>query len=724
MNSPIRFPTAALAFAAGCMIGSEAFAQDIVEQARQRHENYDTTLSDYRSQLNTLVSIGLVTDRLAPAQLIVASELASDVAWDRRDGLQVRMLGQRYVTALELQRGDDMDLGLDFSEPWFVATVPGDSLRVLGALELPGRAAVHPFSAGAPDYYEYELGDTIILSIPQRDIQLVEVRVTPTRGDEALVVGSLWVDSSTGDIAAMQIRFVGKPLWADEDNPRGSAWANRILSLSATIEQGLWEQRYWLPRRQEVELNVDIPFFGDLAFPLVFTNNFGRYNINTGERIAWITEDSLLDAKWVKESEEQFIEIGYDDGEARQSRRVRHGSYQGTDWEIIRPPDDSLNAYASWSEPLEAPSGSLRLPSAEELERRAQELDPGIVGRKMFVIGEVDRLPELIRYNRVEALGLGLGFRADLPRRPFWAVAGAVGFGTGDLELKGRLGLRYDAPSSEFHLDGFSELHTAGSALTDDRRSYRHFMRAFFLGRDDADYYRASGGSLLAGRRWGSFRGRIGVAFEDHRSVVSNTDVALTGIWEDSVFPPNPEAAEDQFWRGDVEGTFFVGDWSRPTNRGELSFGAEVGTDADSLDYFQPRIDFEGRFDVADLAAIALIARSGWTAGDAPAQREWRIGGLETVRGYTHGTRRGDSYWSATLELSRHRQFMQLITPVIFGDVGWAGDTDDWPSGGTSGDVLWSAGVGASFFNGILRTDLVFKESGNPWFEFYFGGAL
>ncbi len=41
-----------------------------------------------------------------------------------------------------------------------------------------------------------------------------------------------------------------------------------------------------------------------------------------------------------------------------------------------------------------------------------------------------------------------------------------------------------------------------------------------------------------------------------------------------------------------------------------------------------------------------------------------------------------------------------------------------------SGSVLWSVGIGASFLNGLMRTDLVFWESGVLWFELYFGGAL
>ncbi len=151
-------------------------AQHVLELARERHKNPDPELIDYRSRLNTLVSAGWITDPLAPAQLIIASELASTVAWERAGGLQVRMVGQRYVTSF----GRDVEAGLDFGQPWFVATTPGDSLRVLGSIEIPNRAAIHPFAMGADRYYEYELGDTVALLVPGRRVDLIEVRVTPT----------------------------------------------------------------------------------------------------------------------------------------------------------------------------------------------------------------------------------------------------------------------------------------------------------------------------------------------------------------------------------------------------------------------------------------------------------------------------------------------------------------------------------------------------------------
>ena len=60
-----------------------ARGQDIVELARRRHNEPDSTLMNYRSRLNTLVSAAFSSDPLAPPRLLVASELASSVTWQR-----------------------------------------------------------------------------------------------------------------------------------------------------------------------------------------------------------------------------------------------------------------------------------------------------------------------------------------------------------------------------------------------------------------------------------------------------------------------------------------------------------------------------------------------------------------------------------------------------------------------------------------------------------------
>jgi hypothetical protein len=500
---------------------------------------------------------------------------------------------------------------------------------------------------------------------------------------------------------------------------------------------GLWEQRYWLPHYEEVELMVRIPFIGNFAVPIIFRNEFDRYEVNTGETIVWLSPDSMRAGVDVSTTYDEGATLyvragrevetadevpdsarGRDAYPRRETTQIRTGPAKGG-WEIIRPPDDSLEAYEEWARPLETPA-ELTLPSAEDLERRARALGNEIYGRKMFVV-QYDRLADLIRYNRVESLALGLAVRYDIPRRAFWSLGGRGSFGLADLRPKARLDIRYDAPRMRVELAGYSELHVAASSLSDVKRAFGNSLRAFFLGRDDADYYRASGAALTLDRRSSWFRGRVGVGFEDHRSVERNTDFALPGIWQDSVFQLNPPADEGTFWRGDAEAIIYLGDWTRPTDRAQLTVGFEAGSGADSLDYVQARAGLEGKVDLWDLASLALVARGGWTGGDVPIQRLWRIGGIETLRGFTHGTLAGESYWTGRIELAYNRPIWK---PVVFADFGWAGKGSDWPGGGSSDEVLWSVGGGVSLLNGFFRTELVFPQLESVRFEMYFAGAL
>lgn len=70
------------------------------------------------------------------------------------------------------------------------------------------------------------------------------------------------------------------------------------------------------------------------------------------------------------------------------------------------------------------------------------------------------------------------------------------------------------------------------------------------------------------------------------------------------------------------------------------------------------------------------------------------------MRGQLAGTERGDAYWLARAELAPTKGG---VRPVIFGDLGWAGDRADFAH---PGRPMSGAGIGASFLDGLIRTDL------------------
>jgi hemolysin activation/secretion protein len=95
-----------------------------------------------------------------------------------------------------------------------------------------------------------------------------------------------------------------------------------------------------------------------------------------------------------------------------------------------------------------------------------------------------------------------------------------------------------------------------------------------------------------------------------------------------------------------------------------------------------------------------LTASGGASAGDVPVQRFWFLGGGHTVRGHQIGTMAGNAFWMGRAELGVGGV---AARPVVFYDVGWAGDRSSFDSPGVP---LQGAGVGASFLDGVLRFDL------------------
>ena len=96
----------------------------------------------------------------------------------------------------------------------------------------------------------------------------------------------------------------------------------------------------------------------------------------------------------------------------------------------------------------------------------------------------------------------------------------------------------------------------------------------------------------------------------------------------------------------------------------------------------------------------ALTLGGGTSGGRLPIQKQFFLGGVQTVRGQKAGAAIGDSFWMTSAEIgSRSAGFRK----IVFADLGWAGDRNDFSH---PGRPLSGAGVGASFMDGLIRVDL------------------
>jgi hypothetical protein len=299
----------------------------------------------------------------------------------------------------------------------------------------------------------------------------------------------------------------------------------------------------------------------------------------------------------------------------------------------------------------------------------------------------------LVRYNRVEGLSSAVGAR--------WAPGGGWGadaqlrLGIADLQPNGELAVTRSNSRLTLGVGAYRRLAVANDR--GDPLSFGSSLSHCRYGRDEGFYYRTAG-LELTGRHGARGAARWRLFAEDHSTAKKETDYSLAKTFAGSDLLPNIEAREGivtgagttvAFTRGqDPRSWRLSGDW-----RAEGAFG--------DFDYARTALDATLSRALGRKVEGAITGAAGYSGGELPPQRAWYLGGAQTVRGQVAGTQAGDAFWLGRAELARSWAVMR---PVIFADVGWAGDRDrivDRP-----GRVMSGAGVGASFLDGLMRVDL------------------
>src|SRR5207237_1097949 len=145
------------------------------------------------------------------------------------------------------------------------------------------RDVPHPLSAVGLHLYEFALGDTTIIALPEREVRVVALRVRPKSFDVARIVGILYVDAASADLVRMAFNFT----------PR-SYLDSQLEDVSIVLDNALWEQRYWLPYRQEIEIRrratwLDVPARGIIRARW----EIDGYVFNVGLAQSWFAGDEI-----------------------------------------------------------------------------------------------------------------------------------------------------------------------------------------------------------------------------------------------------------------------------------------------------------------------------------------------------------------------------------------------------------------------------------------------
>jgi hypothetical protein len=233
--------------------------------------------------------------------------------------------------------------------------------------------------------------------------------------------------------------------------------------------------------------------------------------------------------------------------------------------------------------------------------------------------------------------------------------------------------------------------------------------------RDDGDYFRTLGAELTgqnAETGWWSWR----LYAEQEKAAFVETSFSLPHLFNGSnQFRPNVLAD-----RADQFGAELTLRGNQPLSR-SLQVGGETTFEAAAGDYEFGRGSATVRAIVTprELLAFAIEASAGTSTGGLPLQTRFYLGGPASLRGYDGAVTAGESYWRGRIEVGNTFPAVRLM---LFSDIGWAGPRSAF----WTGRPLIGSGIGASFLDGLIRTDVSHAmRAPKGWrFDLYFDGRL
>jgi hypothetical protein len=297
-----------------------------------------------------------------------------------------------------------------------------------------------------------------------------------------------------------------------------------------------------------------------------------------------------------------------------------------------------------------------------------------------------ERLSDLLQYNRVQGLSLGLGYRLPIAGRGP-SLYGTVRYGFSDERVTGRLTLARESPGINWSISGYHDLFDVDPFSPG--RSVSNTFNSLFAGHDNGDYALADGGAGQVELPVGEALAlTVTARVEDQRSTLRTARSAINDFLGGSgLFPSNPPIKEGVFGVAATRLSGFRGfRWNLTLD----VWGGE-GRTTGRL-YGDVRRSFGWR------RAVTLRLKAGIGTEPTLPQTLFRLGGISTVRGFEYGALQSPAFWAAQLDLA---PLGGRIRPVLFVDAGQGDRTRAL----LSSKALVGGGVGISLFHGLLRFD-------------------
>ncbi len=653
-----------------------ARAIELMQRARQRRTEpiADSLLRNYQARADGRVYFYLDRRESERRTLVKTDQIALEVFWAAPDLTKQRIIGLRDESRLP----NRMRYHLDHLT--VVQNEFGNAIRLGDGDEVSD--VPHPAAPGSDSIYDFRLADSLSIRLPGAadPVRAYEIQVRPKRTDRPAIVGSVFIDRASADIVRMTFTFT--PV---------SYVDRRLDYINISLDNSLWDGRYWLPHEQSVEIRRQIPELDFVAGAVIL----GRFRVS-----------------------------GYQfnlDMPARTFMGYRVEALPAT---VRRSFDFPSGLYDELQDVGLAPP-----PEMHELRAEAARLLglPTLSGLPRFRLA-LGGASEIFRFDRAEGAYLGAGVSWE----PAALLRGEVsaGFASGPEHGSFGVGLRARKPGGpELFAGGyFNELRDLG--VRPGEAGVISSIAALGWGDDYRDPYFASG--VRARLRWSreAWTLELGARSERHRSAtlvrrtaplsagspfraVLPIEVGWLHAGEVSLLRPLPQGDEPG-WGGQLKlegGAFEGGGFLRPS---------ASGTWQKTTDDLRTHVTLRAATGVA----IAL-------SGDFPsAQHHFLLGGRNTLPGYAYRSFAGDGFALIDADVARDVAWPWLrvrataalgLTAELDGDAPAAGMPDrrvsprlDWGTTTTDG-LRPSLGVGAGLLWDVIRIEAARGLRNGEW---------
>ncbi len=675
---------------------ADSATRTLVTEVRAARERNERMVTEYRVRASQRLGIGIRA--LSRDRMLWRQELVADIVW-RRDSVSTATVAGARESAPVAERGDRIPEGIHSDVRELIVDPASDYLRVIGAHEDDNEGFIYPMRVGGESDYRYAIGGTTQIRLPDgRTISMVALDIIPRRAEWRLMSGTLWFDADTKGLVRAAFRparpfEIQRDLDDDDDVP---GWVNARGEVRfVTLEYGLYEGRWWLPRYMAIDAVGSIGSWLDAPF-----------------KIERVYQDYEVEGGTPPDPNSTFIpagrsQVAHHNDEAADSTHTPHDENL-----TVIMPDDSLSVLTSTAlgEPILQMGAVITEEELLSLRGAIDALPDRPWETRVELPSGLGDLLRHARYNRIEALSLGLSGASDFGRV---RLEGTARLGIADLKPDLQGALVRQTIDRRYAITGYQRL-AAANPLTRPFGPVNSAM-ALFAGRDDGEYYRARGIELSAedtdAARW-SFR----AWHQRERAALVETDASLPALFDgDRVFRTNIVADP-----ATQTGASLTIRGAHPVSR-TVTLGAETTIDAvtGTFEFGRAAATVRAFVMPASKLAAAFSFSAGTSRGDVPVQSRFYLGGAATLRGYPGGAVAGDAFWLARAEVGNTFPAVRLIG---FADMGWAGSRANFGTGGS----LAGLGIGGSFLDGLVRVDIAhgLKQPGGTRLEVYFDGML